>query len=219
MMRFDIKLELDLQCQKLIEETVLGAFPEHAFFGEEGIAGATDSPYQWVVDPLDGTVNYFYGIPHFCVSVALRREGETILGVIYDPMQDELFEAERGRGAFLNGRPIESSTRDRLGDCVVMMGFAKTADSIGAGVERFAKLAYQVRKTRMLGSAALALAYVACGRLDAYIEELISLWDIAAGHLIVEEAGGTVELRPSPVSEEEEKFAIVASNGRVTFDL
>lgn len=212
----DIKLNLDVRSQDLITEHLLKAFPEHALYGEEGLAGDPDSEWQWVVDPIDGTVNYFYGIPHFCVSIALRHQQEIIVGVIYDPMADELWAVEKGGTATLNGRKIQASTRDQLKDTVMTIGFSKTKESMDVGLERYKKIAYKVRKTRMLGSAALALAYISCGRLDAYIEESISLWDVAAGILLVESVGGKVEL--TPLSSGDEQYAIVATNGKITFD-
>lgn len=209
----DIKLELDVRSQELITKRILESFPDHAIYGEEGLTGNQAGEFQWVVDPIDGTVNYFYGIPHFCVSIAMRRGGQMQVGVIYDPMMDELFEVERGGPALRNGAPIAVSARDQLGDAIVTVGFSKTAGAIERGLARYARLARAVRKTRMLGSAALGMAYVACGRLDAYIEEEISLWDIAAGWLLVESAGGVVELTAHPG--EEDKLSIAASNGRI----
>ncbi len=212
----DIKLDLDVRSQDLITECLLGAFPEHALYGEEGVAGKPDSDWQWVVDPIDGTVNYFYGIPHFCVSIALRHQGDIVLGVIYDPMLDELWAVEKGGRPTLNGREIQTSSRDQLKDTVMTIGFSKTKESMDSGFKRYQEIAYHVRKTRMLGSAALALAYISCGRLDAYIEESISLWDVAAGILLVENAGGKIELSPLPSGQNQ--FAIVATNGKVEFD-
>ncbi len=210
----DIKLALDVRSQELITEQLLGAFPDHMVAGEEGDTGDPGAELQWVVDPIDGTVNFFYGLPHFCTSIALRRGGaggEILLGVIYDPLLDELWAAEPGAGATLNGKPIRVSPRRQLGDAVVTVGFSKSKEAMDAGFARFRDLAYRVRKTRMLGSAALALTYIASGRLDAYIEEVISWWDIAAGKLIVEEAGGRVEIADSPVAPG--KLSICAWNG------
>lgn len=213
MKQYDIKLELDVRSQELITAVLLEAFPDHAIYGEEGIAGNQSSPFQWIVDPIDGTVNYYYGIPHFCVSIALRNAGEIILGVIYDPMMDELFVAQKGEKPTLNGRPISASNRATLAEAVVTVGFSKSKQSIDVGFKRFQDIAYRVRKTRMLGSAALALAYIACGRLDAYIEEIISLWDVAAGLLLAETAGGRVKLFPK--DQVGEKFSLCASNGNL----
>ncbi|MGH8093328.1 MAG: inositol monophosphatase family protein [Chthoniobacterales bacterium] len=209
----DIKLEVDVLAQNLITEILLERFPGHALYGEEGIVGDQSSDQQWVVDPLDGTVNFFYGIPHFCVSIALRLRGEVIVGVIYDPMREELWSSEKGGRPRLNGKPICVSPRDKLAEAVVSIGFAKTSATIEAGLPLLQEMVHRVRKCRMLGSAALDMAYVACGRLDAYIEQGISLWDIAAGILLVESAGGRVELEPRP--ERPDKFSIIASSGRL----
>ena len=209
----DIKLEVDVLAQNLITEILLERFPTHALYGEEGIVGDQSSDHQWVVDPLDGTVNFFYGIPHFCVSIALRLRGEIIVGVIYDPMREELWSGEKGQTPLLNGKPIHVSPRDELADAVVSIGFAKTSATIEVGLPLLQEMVHRVRKCRMLGSAALDMAYVACGRLDAYIEQGISLWDIAAGMLLVESAGGRVELEPRP--DMPDKFRIIASSGRL----
>lgn len=211
--RHDIKLALDVASQRLIEDLILSAFPDHAIYGEEGIAGDQSSDSQWIVDPIDGTVNFFYGIPHFCVSIAMRRGGELKLGAIYDPMMDELYAVDFEGPATRNGQPIRPSSRSELAEAVVTVGFSKSTESIDAGLARYKAIAHRVRKTRMMGSAALALAYIACGRLDAYIEESISLWDIAAGQLLLERGGGSVVLTPSPGNPD--KSGIVASNGRI----
>ncbi len=207
----DIKLEVDVLTQNLITEHLLGHFPEHALYGEEGIVGDQSSDHQWVVDPLDGTVNYFYGIPHFCVSIALRFRGEIIVGVIYDPIRDELWSGEKGQPPRLNGEEFRVSARADLAEAIVSIGLAKTSATIDAGLPLLQQMAHRVRKCRMLGSAALDLAYVACGRLDAYIEQGISLWDIAAGWLLVEAAGGKVEMQAR--EDLPDKFSVVASNG------
>jgi myo-inositol-1(or 4)-monophosphatase len=213
----DIKLEVDVLAQNLIGEMLLGRFPEHALYGEEGIVGDQESDYQWVVDPLDGTVNYFYGIPHFCVSIALRRQREIILGVIFDPMRDELWTTEKGQAALLNGKEIHVSARAALAEAVLSVGLSKTTATIAAGFPLLEKMVHRARKCRLLGSAALDMAYVACGRLDAYIEQGISLWDIAAGWILVENAGGKVELQPR--RDAPNKFSIVASSGRLDLQI
>jgi myo-inositol-1(or 4)-monophosphatase len=207
----DIKLEVDVLAQDLITKILLQRFPEHALYGEEGVVGDQSSEHQWVVDPLDGTVNFFYGIPHFCVSIALRLRGEVIVGVIYDPVRDELWSGEKGKTPTLNGKEVQVSRRATLAEAVVSIGLAKTSATIDAGLPLLQEMVHRVRKCRMLGSAALDLAYVACGRLDAYIEQGISLWDIAAGWLLVECAGGRVEMTPR--RDHPEKFSIVASSG------
>jgi myo-inositol-1(or 4)-monophosphatase len=209
----DIKLEVDVLGQNLITKILLERFPDHALYGEEGIVGDQSSPHQWVVDPLDGTVNFFYGIPHFCVSIALRREREVIAGVIYDPMRNELWSVEKDGTPLLNGRIIGVSKRAQLAEAVVSIGLAKTSATIDAGLPLLQEMVHRVRKCRMFGSAALDMAYIACGRLDVYIEQGISLWDIAAGSLLVQAAGGKVELEAR--TDAPEKFRIIASNGRL----
>src|ERR1700674_3453056 len=192
----DIKLEIDVRSQELISESLLKKFPEHALYGEEGIVGDQESDHQWVVDPLDGTVNYFYGIPHFCVSIALRFQGEIIVGVIYDPMRDEMWSGQKGESPRLNGHHFRVSARADLAEAVVSVGLSKTGVTIEAGLPLLQQMIHRARKCRLMGSAALDMAYVACGRFDAYIEQGISLWDIAAGWILVETAGGTVEMKP-----------------------
>ena len=209
----DIKIELDKLSQKLIEANLLKSFPDYSILGEEGCCGNSHSEYEWIVDPIDGTVNYYYGIPWFCVSIALRHRGEIVLGVIYDPMMDECWHVEIGGPACKNGKPISCSKREKISEAVVFVGHGKTDGSKEKGIERFAKVAWKVRKVRNNGSAALAMAYIACGRFDAYVESLISIWDIAAGKLLVESAGGTVNLVPIPGSDTQ--FSICAWNGRI----
>ncbi len=205
----DIKLELDVRSQKLIERTLRRVFPQAAFVGEEGVAGEADAAYRWVVDPIDGTVNFAYTIPHACVSIALQRRRsadipvrsnsnpftyqdgyETVLGVVHDPFCSELWSAAEGQPARLNGRVIHASRRRKLAEAIVSIGFAKSRASLEAMLPYFNKLAFRVRKIRMMGAAALGLTYVASGRFDAYIERGIRLWDIAAGGFILERAGG-----------------------------
>jgi myo-inositol-1(or 4)-monophosphatase len=207
----DIKLEIDVRSQELITESLLKKFPEHALYGEEGIVGDQESDHQWVVDPLDGTVNYFYGIPHFCVSIALRFKGEIIVGVIYDPIREEIWAAQKGAQPTLNGKPFRVSERADLAEAVISVGLSKTGATIDAGLPLLQAMVHRARKCRLMGSAALDMAYVACGRFDAYIEQGISLWDIAAGWILVETAGGTVEMKPR--ADMKDKYSIVASNG------
>jgi myo-inositol-1(or 4)-monophosphatase len=213
----DIKLELDRRCQALIEFCLLQEFPSHAIYGEEGMRGDADSEFQWVIDPIDGTVNYFYGIPHFAISIALRQAGKIIVGVIYDPMRDELWSVEEGGVATLNGRPAVVSDRKLLSEAVVSVGMAKSLANINRGLPLFERMLRSAKKCRMMGSAALDIAYVACGRLDAYIESSISLWDVAAGVLLLERAGGKVVLEPHQTATE--KYSIVASNGILELEL
>ena len=216
----DIKLALDVESQDLITRHLLARFPEHAIFGEEGIAGNQASEWQWIVDPIDGTVNYFYGLPHYCISIALRRKAgeknggdEMQLGVIFDPQRDELWQTVKGGESLLNGRAIRVSERTELGDAIMSIGFAKSKATINAGLQLLPKYVERVRKCRMMGSAALDLAYVATGRLDAYIEQSVSLWDIAAGQLLVENAGGKIEVTPR--ADNPDKLSVRAWNGKL----
>ncbi len=213
----DIKLELDRRSQTLIESIILAKFSTHAIYGEEGLRGDQSSDHQWIVDPIDGTVNFFYGIPHFAISIALRVNDEIQIGVIYDPMRDELWACERGEPATLNGLPIAVSDRTVLSDAIVSVGVSKTVESVNDSLPLFQRMLRSAKKCRMLGSASLDIAYVACGRLDLYTESLISLWDIAAGLLLVESAGGKVDLTPS--TDQPDKYAITATSGRIDFDL
>lgn len=213
----DIKLELDVQTQALIEEILMRAFPDYAFYGEEGISGNQDSDKQWIVDPIDGTVNYFYGIPHFCTSIALRHGKDMVIGVIYDPMRDELWTVERGKKPQLNGKEVQVSTRTQLKDAILCVGFAKTTATINAGLPLLERMVHRARKCRMMGSAALDLAYISCGRLDAYLEQGVSLWDIAAGVLMIEEGGGKVDI--SPRKDNPDKLAVTAWNGVMDLQL
>ncbi len=224
--RHDIKLQLDVECQRLIESRLRRAFPNDPIIGEEESHGDPQASRRWVVDPIDGTVNYTYQIPHYCVSIALqeRRSGAfsasapdgyaSVLGVVYDPSRDEMFTAEAGRGAFLNGRPIRVSGRGDLGEAILSVGFSKTEGAIGKGIEAYQFLVRRARKIRTMGSAALDLAYVASSRLDAYLEFKVRLWDLAAGILLVEEAGGRVDLRPFKGGEAH-TFSSLATNGAV----
>lgn len=223
----DIKLNLDVRSQKLIEKKLRTGFPEVAVLGEEGVTGAAEAEYRWVVDPIDGTVNFAYGIPHACVSIALQRrerhlpratgardqnadEYQSLVGVVYDPFCDELWTAIRGLRAQLNGQAIHVSRRRQLKEAIVSIGFAKSRESIKATLPYFNELVYRVRKVRTMGAAALGLVYVATGRFDAYIEGGIRLWDIAAGGLILECAGGEFWHLPIPG---DYAYRVIANNG------
>lgn len=222
--KHDVKLELDVRCQRLIEERLAAAFPSHSIVGEEESRGNPAAEWRWIVDPLDGTVNFSHAIPHYAVSIALQRrvggrgdhegyEGyATQLGVVFDPSRNEMFTATRGGGAFLNGHSIRAARRSELAQCILSIGFSKSGVSIDQGLALYSRLVREALKVRSLGSAALDLAYVASGRLDAYLEYKVKLWDIAAGALLVTEAGGAVEFRPAP-SAEPHTFCSLTTNG------
>ena len=212
-LQHDIKLRLDKESQELITAELLAAFPHSAILGEEGNSGEAASDFLWVVDPIDGTVNYFYNIPIFCVSIALQYRGEMVLGCVYEPMQNECFTAIAGGAAMLNGQPVSVSTRSRMAEAVLFIGHGTHDGSGEAGIRRFAHISRQVRKIRILGSAALTLCYIAAGRFDAYIEGRICLWDFAAAGVILKAAGGVLEFEPKDA--EGIKGSIVAWNGRL----
>lgn len=209
----DIKLELDVRCQKIIETVLRRAFPEVPLLGEEGNSGDINAEYRWVVDPIDGTVNYFFGMPHAAVSIALQATapGSPIAetGVIYDPFTDELFTATHGGKTRVNGKPVRVSQRKKVNDAVIAMGFSKSRGNLEKSLPHLNRLARRAKKIRVMGSAALELAYVASGRLDAYIERTINIWDIAAGGLMVECSGGEMFLKNLP----DGRLRMCADNG------
>lgn len=221
----DIKLELDVRCQKIIENILCRAFPQIPLLGEEGCSGDTNAGLRWVVDPIDGTVNYFFGMPHAAVSIALQGKRrnqnrpsavlcphspyENLVGVIYGPFTDELWTATRGGKTRLNGKVVRVSRRAKVGDAVIAMGFSKSRENLEKSLPHLNRLARRAKKIRVMGSAALELAYVACGRLDAYIERTINIWDIAAGGLMVECSGGEMFLKELP----DGRLRMCADNG------
>ena len=222
--RHDIKLELDVKCQGLIERNLGRSFPQIPVLGEEEIHGDVESDYRWIVDPIDGTVNYAYGIPHACVCIALqkRRHGrarktdlygaETLLGITYDPFLDELWTAEAGRPSRCNGRKIKVSERRDLKEAIITMGFSSKTGALSRTLPTFTSLIPKVRKVRMFGSAGLSLAWIAAGRIDAYLEAGVRIWDVAAGSLLIQQAGG--EFWHQNVAGD---YAVemIASNGRL----
>ena len=207
----DIKLRLDKETQALIVAELSAAYPGIAVLGEEGNSGPSDAEERWIIDPIDGTVNYFYGLPLFCVCIALESRGKTVLGCVYDPMQDECYTALAGQQALCNGQPIHVSSRRAMAEAVIFAGHGTHDGSGEAGIRRFAYLSSRVRKMRILGSAALSLCYIAAGRMDAYVESRISLWDFAAARVILEAAGGVLEFSPSAPGAT--SGAVVAWNG------
>ena len=192
----DLVTEADLAAERLIVERIKSHFPRHSILAEEAgeveSASGAASDYKWIIDPLDGTTNYAHGYPFFCVSIALERAGKVIVGVVYDPLRDELFAAERGEGATLNGRRIRVSETDDLNRALVCTGFPYDVRQRSDFARRFANFIMQAQSVRRDGAAALDLAYVACGRFDVFWEEGLRPWDVAAGVLILEEAGGRV---------------------------
>jgi myo-inositol-1(or 4)-monophosphatase len=197
----DLVTEADRASEKLIGERLLAAFPDHGIYGEEGTRDRLDSEYRWYIDPLDGTTNFAHQFPAFCVSMGLERrtpglaadqDGEMIAGVIYDPLRDEMFSAEAGRGAWLNGRRIHVSKTKVLAESLTATGFPSQKRHSSPNIHFYQQITLRSHGVRRAGSAALDLAYVACGRLDGFWEFNLNPWDTSAGVLLVAEAGGSV---------------------------
>jgi myo-inositol-1(or 4)-monophosphatase len=184
----------DRKAEETLRDELLTARPGYGFLGEEGgrVEG-TDKTHTWVVDPLDGTSNFVHGIPHFAISIALEREGTVVAGVIYNPANDDLFTAERGKGSFLNDKRLRVAARRRLADSVIACGLPHLGrGDLALGAREIAAVQPQVAGLRRFGAAALDLAWVAAGRYDGYWERNLSPWDMAAGIVLVREAGGFV---------------------------
>lgn len=193
--------EIDRQSEQLIIGIIKRHFPQHDFLAEEGglrqgdssVGGEKKSEYRWIIDPLDGTVNYTHRFPCFAVSIGLEKNGEIILGVVYDPNFDELFTAEKGRGAFVNGKRLSVSKADVLIRSLLVTGFPyNIKDNPDHAIEHFINFLKEAQAVRRMGSAAIDLAYVAAGRIDGFWEVSLNPWDVAAGVLLVAEAGGKV---------------------------
>ncbi|MBS4028419.1 MAG: inositol monophosphatase [Ignavibacteriales bacterium] len=206
---------IDKQAEEMIVEKIKQHFPTHNILAEEGTTGNENSEFKWIIDPLDGTTNFTHGLPLFCVSIGVEKNDELICGVVYDPNRDELFSAEKGNGAKLNGKKISVSTNDKLISSLLVTGFPyNITENPMNCVEHFQNFLFEAQAVRRLGSAALDLCYVACGRFDGFWEVALNPWDMAAGVLLVEEAGGIV----SDFNGNEHsiyKKDIVASNGKV----
>jgi myo-inositol-1(or 4)-monophosphatase len=197
----DLVTEADRASEKLIVSRLREALPDHGIYGEEGTRSGLEAEYRWYVDPLDGTTNFAHGFPAFCVvlgcerrapGLAANEDGEMVAGVIYDPLRDEMFTAERGGGAFLNGRPIHVSKAKKLQESLIATGFPSQKRHRSPNVHFYQEFTLRSHGVRRAGSAALDLAYVACGRLDGYWEFKLNPWDTSAGYLLVKEAGGTI---------------------------
>lgn len=188
----DLVTSIDKQCEKVIVDTLMKSYRDHSFLTEEaGLLGNPDSEYQWVIDPIDGTTNFVQGISHCAVSIALRHNGKTEIGVVFDPVLNEMFTASRGEGAYLNSRRIRVSNRDSLDGAIIGTAFpTRYRDRMSAYLVLFSRLISNCADVRRMGSASLDLCYVACGRFDGYLEQGLKAWDFAAGELILREAGG-----------------------------
>ena len=208
----DVKLNLDIECQKKAEEAIRSAFPSHPVLGEEGGSFDAAAELLWIVDPIDGTVNFMHGLPLWCSSVAVRAGGEIVAGAVYLPVMKECFTAALDQPAMRNGEPIHASETESLGDAIVLTGLSK---NIGENLHTFDVLkavSRKVQKARIMGAAAVDICYVACGRADAYIEAGIFLWDIAAAGLIARQAGARTDVleKLSDV-----RFRYLCTNGKI----
>jgi myo-inositol-1(or 4)-monophosphatase len=193
----DLVTEADLASEQLIIERISSHYPRHAILAEESGASANNSDdsaaeWKWIIDPLDGTTNYAHGYPCFCVSIGVERAGKLELGVVYDPMRNEVFAAERGQGATLNDRPMRVSDVEELSRAMLCTGFPYDVRERPDFARDFSNFTMQAQAVRRDGSAALDLAYVACGRFDGFWEDGLKPWDIAAGVILIAEAGGSV---------------------------
>lgn len=197
----DLVTEADRASEKLIVERLHTAFPAHGIYGEEGTRSHLESEYRWYIDPLDGTTNFAHGFPVFCVSMGLERrgaglrgseDGEIVAGVVFDPLREEMFTAIKGNGAFLNGTRIRSSRTPVLAEALVATGFPSHKRHLNPNIHFYHQFTLRSHGVRRAGSAALDLAYTACGRLDAFWEFNLNPWDTAAGALLVTEAGGSM---------------------------
>jgi len=215
---FDLVTEADRASEKLVVERISALYPDHAIVAEEGGGHESKSEYRWYVDPLDGTTNFAHGYPVYNVTIAIEKAGELIAGVILDPSRDETFYCEKGAGAYLNARKIHVSETNKLDECLFSTGFPSRRRHGDVNIHFYHQLAMASHGVRRGGAAALDLAYVACGRLDGFWEFGLSPWDMAAGKLLVAEAGGVVRDmngRPHTLKSPH----IMADNGRIHEDV
>lgn len=189
----DLVTEVDTASEKFILEQLQSHYPDHQIITEESGQHGTNLAQSWYIDPLDGTVNYAHGIPIFCVSMAYAEHGQVKIGVVYDPMREECFSAERGKGAWLNGKPLHVAQAQELAQSLLVTGFPYNVATVqDNNLDHYARFAVRSQGVRRLGSAAIDLCYIAAGRIDGYWELKLNAWDVAAGGLIAEEAGARV---------------------------
>jgi myo-inositol-1(or 4)-monophosphatase len=208
----DLVTEADLASQQVIRDLLLGTYPTHGFLGEEGSPEAHEGEFRWIVDPLDGTTNYAHGLPQFCVSVALEQAGKVVAGTIFDPISGECFSAAAGEGAALNGHKIHTSAITEMSRALAAVSFPARVPRGSPLIADFVEVLHQAQAIRRMGSSALNLAYLAAGRLDAYWATDTKTWDVAAGWLLVQEAGGTLTgLQGEPCNLERPHFVAAAT--------
>jgi myo-inositol-1(or 4)-monophosphatase len=223
----DLVTIADRTVEKLVLERLSAAFPEHGIYGEEGTRERLDGEFRWYVDPLDGTTNFAHSVPHFCISLGLEQrpaglaeneDGALVAGVIYDPMRDEMYVTERGKGAWLNGKQIHASETGKLEESLIATGFPSQKRHKSPNIHFYHEFTLRSHGVRRLGSAALDLAYVAAGRYEAFWEFNLNPWDTAAGILLVEEAGGSVtDFSGQKVKLDSKE--VLATNGKIQAEL
>jgi len=207
--------DVDLLAEKAAVGFLREEYPDFGVLSEESEPIVTGSPYRWIIDPLDGTRNYVFGIPHVAVVVALAREGEVVIGVTYDPIRGEIFTAEKGKGAHLNANPISVSSKEKMDETLMGMEMGSTDEHALSALEVVRTLWKGTQGMRLMGSAALGLAYAACGRVDLYFQRRLSAWDLASGLLLVSEAGGKVVDRLGEPATLESTSVVASSPGLV----
>jgi len=189
----DFVTRIDRESEQIIIKTIRRKFPDHHFLAEESLKESGTEQYRWIIDPLDGTTNYIHGYPVFSLSIALQLNGEIILGIVFDPLRGEIFTAEKGKGAFLNGKKTKVSTAVKMKNSLIATGFPfRKRELIDPYLMLFKNIFNRVSDIRRAGSAALDLAHVACGRCEGFFELSLGPWDIAAGGILIKEAGGTI---------------------------
>ncbi|MBU4200945.1 MAG: inositol monophosphatase [Verrucomicrobia bacterium] len=208
----DVKLILDKECQIKAERVIRRRFPGHGILGEEDDRARAPADIRWIIDPIDGTVNFFHGLPLWCSSVAIQVQGRTVAGAIFAPELDTCYLARTGQPSLCNDKPISVSKTARLQDAVIATGIDKEADGRKRSLKVFQILNKYSQKTRIMGSAALDICHVACGKTDGFFESGVFLWDVAAGALIVEQAGGQSEILTAGPGHQ---VAFLATNGRI----
>jgi myo-inositol-1(or 4)-monophosphatase len=214
----DLVTEADIASQTAIHEFIHTRYPQHSFLGEEGLSkNSGESGFRWIIDPLDGTTNYVHRFPYYAVSIGVEHHGELVVGVIYDPNRDELFAAVRGGGSTLNGQPMRVSRFSPLNQAMVIASFPPGVRADSPAMMRFLKVLPHAQTIHRSGSSALNLAYVAAGRLDGYWSTSLKPWDMAAGIVLVREAGGRVtKLDGSPI--DHHMMSLLATNGTAVHD-
>ena len=214
----DVKLVLDAECQKIAEKVIASEFPDHGILGEEGVRQNRTQAYEWIIDPIDGTMNYTHGFPYWCCSIAVRHNQKVLAGCVYAPEFEDYYTAHIEESAKLNGEPIKASGTRQLQDAIIFTGLSKHLEKAAEPqFEIFRKLALNTQKLRINGAAALDLCHVAAGSGDGYFESGIYLWDFAAGGLIAEQAGAVLSLYPQ--KNEPDAYTVLCANENLTAGL